>query len=166
LIGRLNSYGCFIGFPVIDAHNEESKQNWSGATLCESSWKKLKESHDESMEMKGEWRGIDLKGFFSPLRSPLWIKYAIPYYDKIENKSYSKSGIALCWHDAILDYMGSNQINRIGTNNLKNIRQFVREKFEANSKTVDDKTKMKIENTAQFLDTMQIRYMLGLSDIP
>lgn len=160
--------GCFIGGPVIEAHNEESKQNWSGATLCKSAWDKLYASHNESMEMQGDFRGIDLKGRFSPLikTNQLWVKYAVPYYDKKESKPYSKGGIALCWHDAILDNIGSNDMFRIGVNNLENIRRLVREKFEANGKIIDDKTNIKIENTAQFLDTMQLRYIYGFTSTP
>lgn len=154
--------GCFIGYPIIEAHNEESKQNWSGATLCKSAWDKLYASHNESMEMQGEWRGLYLNGLFSPLNNPLWAKYNIPY------ESSSTEGFALCWHDAVLDFMRLDNPSRFNLYNSENIGQFVREKFEAHGKTVDsndDKTKMKIENTANFLGTMQTRYRLGLTDI-
>lgn len=160
--------GAFIGYPIIEAHNEELKQNWSGATLCKSAWDKLCELDKDSMEMQGEWRGFDLKGLFSPLISNCQglTKYAIPYYDKSDGKQYSKSGIALCWHDSILDFMEFKKITRIGKNDVNNIKQLVKEKFEANGKKLDDKTKLKIENTAQFLGTMQMRYLLGVTDFP
>jgi hypothetical protein len=146
--------GCFIGYPVIEAHNIESKQNWSGATICKSAWDKLYSLHNESTRMEGEWRGFDLRGFFSPLNNPLWVKYPIPY------ESSNINGIALCWHDVILDFMCLNKISGISTNDFG---QYVREKFEAHGKTVDnndDKTKKKIENTAAFLGIMQTQYSL------
>lgn len=146
--------GCFIGYPVIEAHNTESKQNWSGAILCKSAWNELYTLHNESVEMQGEWRGFDLEGRFSPLINPLWEKYPIPY------DSSSIDGIALCWHDAILDFMCLNKISRINTYDFG---QYVKEKFEAHGKTIDnndDKTIKKIKNTAMFLGTMQMRYSL------
>jgi hypothetical protein len=155
--------GCFIGYPIIEAHNEESKQNWSGATLCKSAWDKLWAAHNESMEMQGEWRGSYLKGFFSPLNYPFLEKYPIPY------KSSHIEGVALCWHDVVLDFMCLDNPSRFNSYNSENIGQFVREKFEAHGKIVDnndDKTKMKIENTANFLGTMQTRYRLGLTSMP
>jgi len=108
------------------------------------------------MEMRGEWRGLDLRGLFSPLKGPFLEKYPIPY------KSSSIDGIALCWHDAVLDSMRLDRVSRISTYNLENIGQFVREKFEAHGKTVDSNdVKTKLENTAAFLGTMQMRYFLS-----
>ena len=135
--------------------NEESKQNWSGAILCKSAWDKLNALLIDSMEIQGDWRGFDLRGFFSPLNRPFWEKYPIPY------NSSSFNGIALCWHDAVLDSMRLDRVSRISTYSLENIGQFVREKFEAHGKTVDSNdVKTKLENTAAFLGTMQMRYSL------
>lgn len=147
--------GCFIGYPVIEAHNEESKQNWSGATLCKSALDKLNALHIESMEMRGEWRGLDLSGLFSPLNGPFLEKCQIPY------KTSRIEGIALCWHDAVLDFMHLDNISRISTYKLGNTGQFVREKFEAHGKTVDSiDVRTKMENTAAFFGSMQMRYYL------
>jgi len=88
--------GCFIGYPIIEAHNEESKQNWSGATLCKSAWDKLWAARNESMEIQGEGRGSYLKGFFSPLNCPFLEKYHIPY------ESSHIEGFALCCLEMII----------------------------------------------------------------
>jgi len=146
---------CFLGYPVIEAHKKEKEQMWSGAILCESAWNKLYTLHNESLEMQGEWRGIDLKGRFSPLINPLWEKYPIPY------KSSISDGIALCWHDEILDFLRLEKIPRIKKNELENVGQFVGEKFSAHGKNIDsDDVKLKMKNTAIFLGSMQMRYLL------
>ncbi len=150
--------GCFLGYPVIEAHKMESKQKWSGATLCKSAWDKLYALHNESMETQGEWRGIDLRGRFSPLNNPLWEKYPIPH------ESSSIDGIALCWHDEVLDFLRLEKIPRIKKHELENVGQFVGEKFRQHGKNIDsDDVKIKIKNTATFLGDLQMRYLLKRS---
>lgn len=142
---------CFLGTPIVEAYEEERKQNWSGATLCKSAEKKFKSLYKELQRRKTQnYRGIIVNptASFESIIDYLIYEYPVPYDgDKVEVKP------ALCWDDFVVDYLTLDDIPELNNGKEKKfIKDRVRNQFATHQKSIEyPKVKHKIENTSEFL---------------
>jgi len=148
----------FLGRPIVEAHEIEVSQDWSGAILCESAHNIIKPMFEDNnlesciLEIKknnDECKTCNRTCLFD--LNEYLVEYKIPY------KEGTKKGLALRWDDfAVRDLFGIGLENininsSTGkTNKYNEIYINVEERFGAHKKDTNSKIKKKIENTSIF----------------
>ena len=144
---------AFLGKPIIEAHNFEMDQNWSGAVLCESAenefntrLKRYNEKKENHKVGKEDIRNISSCNFVPP---SCLCQYPIPC------KKSKKNGLALCWDDSALFMFGYNQwekdaiqINKLSKSKTK---ELIKQKFAEHHKPIDKKIMGLISNTFEYI---------------
>ena len=150
---------AFLGKPIIEAHNFEMDQNWSGAVLCKSAENEFKtrlERYHEKKKShtagKEDIRNLSFCNFISP---NCFYNYPIPC------KKSKRNGLALCWDDSVLYLFGYNQwendsipLNKLSKNKTK---EMIKLKFMEHHKPIDKKIMRLINNTSEFIWTSKNR---------
>ncbi len=150
----------FLGHPIVEAHDLEVSQDWSGAVLCDSAYNLIKpmiEDKDlksqilqiktnEDCKLCNRTCPFDLNEYL--------VEYGIPY------KGETQRGMALRWDDfAVRDLFGIG-LENININSVRGdlcecleIYGIVKERFGSHDKGIDDREiKNKIENTSKFFE--------------
>ena len=160
---------CFLGTPIIEAHEDEKAQIWSGAVLCKSAEEKYLTLSKERQETETiNYRGIIINpvDWFSPFSGNLIFPYKVPYYKELcvgqdkEKHQKTVEKFALCWDDSLVDYAGLPDIPKLNRGkNGPSIQQRIREKFAEHNKLKepDERVVAKINNTAEFIVTLKFR---------
>lgn len=160
---------CFLGTPIIEAHEDEKAQIWSGAVLCKSAEEKYLTLSKERQETETiNCRGIIINpvDWFSPFSGNLIFQYKVPYYKELcvgqDKEKHQKpvEKFALCWDDSLVDYAGLPDIPELNRGkNGPSIQQRIREKFAEHNKLKepDERVVAKINNTAEFIVTLKFR---------
>lgn len=151
---------AFLGKPIIEAHNFEIDQKWSGAALCRSAkeeyLRRLQIYQKQSLNpiiSVGDNKNINpiLAHNFIPMNC--LSTYPIPC-----NRSNLEC-LSLCWDDSVLFLGGLREkrsdIKRLNLKYKKQIYNRVEEKFNAHGKPLDKNVKHMIKNTANFIFTIK-----------
>lgn len=158
---------CFLGKPIIEAHEDEKAQIWSGAVLCKSAEEKYLALSKKRQETKTiNYRGIIINpvDLFSPFSDNLIFPYEVPYKELSggqDNEKHQKrvKKFALCWDDFLIDFARLTDIPEL--NRGKNeffIKQRIKNKFAERNKPVNSKeVEVKIDNTAEFIINIKQR---------
>lgn len=141
---------CFLGKPIIEAYEDEKKQDWSGAVLCKSAEEKIQALFRKTESTQSfNYRGITINpmGWFMSFLDQLLYRYSVPYKDQ----SNEEKRLALCWDDFMVDFAGLEDIPELNRGKNKSfIKNRVQEQFARHKKPID-KVKRKIDNTAKFM---------------
>jgi len=144
---------CVLGKPIIEAYENEKKQDWSGAVLCKSAEEKL-QALSKRLEITRpfNYRGITINpmDWFIFSLDRLLYRYPVPY----KNQSNEEKRLALCWDDFMADFAGLENIPKLNKGKDESfIKNRVKEQFGKHEKNRDndEKVKRKIDNTAKFI---------------
>ena len=142
---------AFLGKPVIEAHNFESDQNWSGAALCKSAEKEyLMRLQRQSQKMP-----LIKSDAINPIIPYNFVSTNCLYKYPIPCKKSNVESFALCWDDSLLFMFGLKKqlpsIDRLNFDNKSKVYKIIREKFKAHDKPLGKTVAPMIKNTAEFI---------------
>lgn len=144
----------FLGKPILETHEEERSQKWSGAILCKSAEEKIETLLEGANNKYINFRGINMN-------PKSWLKYSLEHIlhrYSVPMKKGRTLRLALCWGDFVMDFLGLHDIEELNHKKSKEyISKRVKKKFKSHGKSINNEVKEKICNTVEFLYKIKSR---------